>query len=161
MNQDTTTFNAPANTYGGRSLSSTENLRAVGSTLRLGARVAGVVLCGCFLLGLLFAIQVAALELSDRFNIFPLYGFFVINLICGLFLTWRIVKPRLSNQRVVPTTLATPGRSRRLWAGMLDVVSTTKANSKTQTTGKPVAVLLIIKRNARVESKEKSHAASA
>ena len=165
MNEDVTTFNAPANTSGWRSLSSAETFRVLGKTFRLCARVATVVLCGCFLLVLLFALQVAALELSDRLNIFLLYGFFFINLLCGLFLTWLIVKLRtfspLSNQGVVRTALAKPRRLRRLWAGILGVLSTNKAKAQALTAAKPVAVLLIIRRQARVESKQKSRAASA
>ena len=162
---DATTFNAPANNYGGRSFWAAENLRALGRAFRALARVAGVVLCGCFLLALLFAFQVAALELSDHFDIFPLYGFFFINVFCGLFLTWRIVKSRnfssLSNQGVVRIAVVKARRLRRVWAGILGVLNITKAKAQTQTTVKPVAVLLIIKRQARVESKQKSHAASA
>lgn len=164
MNEDATTFNAPANASGWRSLSSAETFRALGRLFCLCARVVGVFLCDCFLLVLLFALQVAALELSDRLNIFPLYGFFFSNLLCGLFLTWRIFKSRnfypLSNQGVVRTTLATPRRLRRLWAGILGVLSMTKAKAQTQTIAKPVAILLIIKRQARVETKQQSRAAS-
>jgi hypothetical protein len=165
MNEDVTTFNAPANTSAWRSLWSAETFRAVARILFLCAREVGVVLCGCFLLVSLFSLQVAALEVSDRLNIFPLYGFFFINLFCGLFLTWLIVKLRnfssLSNQGVVRRALVSPRRLRRLWTGILGVLSITKPKAQTQTTVKPVAVLLIIKRQARVESKQKSHAASA
>jgi hypothetical protein len=165
MNEDVTTFNAPANTPAWRSLWSAETFRALGRILFLCAREVGVVLCGCFLLILLFSLQVAALELSDRLSIFPLYGFFFINLFCGLFLTCLIIKSRdsssLLNQGVVRTALVKPLGLRRLWAGILGILSITKAKAQTQTTVKPVAVLLIIKRQARVESKQKSHAASA
>lgn len=165
MNEDVNTFNTPANTSGWRSLSSVETFRVPVRTFRLVARVVGVVLFGCFLLILLFALQVAALELSDRLNIFPLYGFFLINLLCGLFLTWLIVKSRsvssISNQGVVRTVLAKPRWLRRLWVGILGVLSINKAKAQTPTAAKPVAVLLIIKRQARVESEQKSHAASA
>lgn len=162
---DVTTFNAPANTSPWRSLPSAETFCALGRTFRLCARGVAFILCGCSVLVLLFALQVAALELSDRLNIFPLYGFFFINLLCGLFLTWHIIKSRslsfLSIQGVVQTAVSKPRRLRRLWAGILGVLSITKATAATQTTAKPVAVLLIIKRQARVESKQKSHAASA
>jgi hypothetical protein len=165
MNHDVTTFNAPAHASARRSLWSAEIFCALGRTLVLCAREVGVVLCGCFLLVLLFALQIAALELSDRLNIFPLYGFFFINFLCGLFLTWLIVKSRnfssRSNQGVVRMALVKPRRLRRLWAGILGVLSITKAKARTQTSVKPVAVFLIIKRQARVESKQKSHAASA
>lgn len=165
MNEDVNTFNTPANTSGWRSLPSAETLRVPARTFRLFARVVGVVSFGCLLLVSLFALQVAALELSDRLNIFPLYGFFSINLLCGLFLTWLIVKSRrvssITNQDVVRTALAKPGRLRRLWAGMLGVLSINKAKAQTRTAAQPVAVLLIIKRQARVESEQKSRAASA
>jgi hypothetical protein len=165
MKEDANTFNTPANTSGWRSLSLTETFRVTARTFRLFARVVGVVLFGCLTLISLFALQVAALELSDRLNIFPLYGFFSINLLCGLFLTWLIVKSRsvssTSNQGVVRTAIVKPRRSRKLWAGILGVLSVNKAKAQTPTAARPVAVLLIIKRQAQVESKRESRAASA
>ena len=165
MNEEVTTFNSPANTSAWRSIPSAEPFRALRNRFRLFAHIAGVILCGCFFLVILFALQVAVLELSDRLNIFPLYSFFSINLLCGLFLIWLIVKSRnfssLSNQVVVPTTLVKLRRLRRLWAGILGVLNISKAKAPTHKTAKPVAVLLIIKREAIVESKQKSHAASA
>jgi hypothetical protein len=165
MNEDVTTFNAPANTSGGRSLWPAETFLALGRIMFLCVREVGVVLCGCFLLILLFSLQVAALEVSDRLNIFPLFGFFSINLFCGLFLTWLIVKSRnsssLSNRDLIRAASVKPRLLRRLWAGISGVLSINRTNAQTRTTVKPVAVLLIIKRQARVESKQKSHAASA
>ena len=165
MNEDVNTFNTPANTSGWRSLSSAETFRVPARTFRLFARVVGVVLFGCLTLVSLFALQVAALELSDRLNIFPLYGFFLINILCGLFLTWLIVKSRsfssLSNRSVVRLGFAKSRRLRKLWAGILGVLSINKAKAQAPTAAKPVAVLLIIKRQARVESEQKSRTASA
>lgn len=164
MNEDVNTFNTPANNSCWRNLSSADTFRVLTKTIRIVARQGGTALFGCLTLASLFALQISALELSDRLNIFPLFGFFLINLLCGLFLTWFIVKSRsvssISNQGVVLTALAKPRRLRRLWAGIMSVLNINKAKAETPMAAKPVAVLLIIKRQAMVESEQKSRAAS-
>ncbi len=165
MREEATTYYAPTRTSARRSFWPAEAFRVIARRFRLCARVAVFLVLGCLLLASSFALQVAALVLSDRLNIFPLYGFFFINLICGLFLSWFIVRSRkhspLRNQDAVRSAAASPGRLARLWAGVVGVLNLQRAKAQIQTKGKPVAVLLIIKRQASVESKQKSHAASA
>lgn len=165
MSEDSATFYAPAKTSVRWNLSPTETFRALGRRLGLYARVTGVLVFGCFLLASLLALQVAALELSDRLNIFSLYGFFIINLICGLFLSWFLVRSRkqssLRNQDVGQTGTASSGRLGSLWSEVIGALNIQKAESRTRAKSKPVAVLLIIKRRASVEAKERRHAASA
>ena len=165
MSEDSATFYAPAKTSVRWNLSPTETFRALGRRLGLYARVTGVLVFGCFLLASLLALQVAALELSDRLNIFSLYGFFIINLICGLFLSWFLVHSRkqspLRNQDVGQTGTASSVRLGSLWAEVIGALNIQKAESQSRAKSKPVAVLLIIKRQASVEAKERRHAASA
>lgn len=165
MREEAATYYAPTRPSVRRYFSLAEAFRVLGRRFRLCARVVGVLVFGCFLLVSLFALQVAVLELSDRLNIFPFHGFFFINLVCGLFLSWLIVRSRkrssLRNQDAVRFAAASRGRFGRVWGGGTALLNLQKAKAKTQTKGKPVAVLLIIKRQASVVSKQKSHAASA
>jgi hypothetical protein len=127
--------------------------------------VAGVLLFGCILLVSLFALQIAALELSDRLNIFPLYGFFIINLLSGLFLIGLIyISRKFSsrlNQDAVQRSSVSPNRLRRFWADLIGGLKIHKVKARTQPAPKPVAVLLIIKRQASEEPKPKSRVVTA
>jgi hypothetical protein len=165
MSEEAATFYAPAKAAVGWDLSLGAAFRVLGSKLHLCARVAVVLVFGCFLVVTLFALQVAALELSDRLNIFPLYGFFFINLLCGLFLFWFIVRSRkrssLSRPGAVRIAGASPIRFGRWWGATMAVLNLQKVKAPTQTQGQPVAVLLIIKRQASVESDQKRRVAAA
>jgi hypothetical protein len=120
---------------------------------------------GGFLLASLFALQVAALELSDRLGVFPPYGFFGFNVLCGLALTGFIytshrlaARPRTSADWAAS---GRPNRLRNLGQALSGILNAQRVKAETQTANRKVAVLLIIKRQAREEPKPKSQAASA
>lgn len=165
MNGDTATFNVSSNASGWKSLLSSVNFSFIACKLRSFARLAVVLSFGCFLLLSLFVLQIAALEISDRFGIFPLYGFFTLNLLCGLSLIgFYFISRRFSarlNQEAVHTAKVSPNRFRRFWTDLLSGLKVQEVKTQAQTAHKPVAVLLIIKRQACEEAEPKSRAASA
>lgn len=165
MNDDATSFYTPTKTPVWSYPLLAGTFRVAVRKVRVCTRVAAVFLFGCFVLSSFVALQVAALELSDRLDVFPLYGFFFINLICGLFLSWFIARSRehtsLRDQEVVGVASAYRRRFARLWPSVMGALKTRRAKALRQEKRKRVAVLLIIKRQASVESKQKSHAAAA
>lgn len=165
MNGDTATFNTSANASKRLSAWSADTLNYFGGKLRSCLRATGVFLFGCFLLLALFIVQIAALEISDRLAIFPLYGFFFVNLLCVLLLAGfiffsRIFSSRLS-QDYVQTAQVSPTRFRQFWSGLLGAFGNQRVKVQTPSGPKRVAVLLIIKRQASEEPAVKSRAASA
>ncbi len=164
MNEGTATFNASPNTFNREKLSP-YTLSVLGRNLRFFARLASMLLFGCFILVSLFVLQIAALEFSDRLDIFPLYGFFFANLLFGLLLTGFISISRkysfLKNQEVEQSTSFKTNRLRRFWSTLYSILHDQKVKSQPLAAPKPVAVLLIIKRQASKESTPKSRAASA
>lgn len=165
MNGDTATLNLPSNAPGRKTILSSVNFSFFTRKFRSFARLAGVFSFGCFLLLFIFVLQIAALEISDRLGIFPLYGFFTLNTVCGLLLIgFYFVSRRFSgrfNQDAAQTSQVSPNRFRRFWTRLLGKLKVREAKAQTQAANKPVAVLLIIKRQASEEAKPKSRAASA
>jgi len=163
MSEDAARLNEPAKTAKWN-LSLAEAFHVLGRRFRLCARVAVVLLYGFFLLVTLLALQVATLELTDRLNIFPLYGFFFMNVLCGVFLSWFIVRSWKRSTVRYPGTLrlasVLPGVLGRLRAALMGVLNI-EPKAQTRTQGKRVAVLLIIKRQASAESKQQSRAVAA
>lgn len=165
MNGETATFYVSGKASVWKSLFSSVNFSFIAGKLRSFARLAVVLSFGCFLLLSLFVLQIVALEISDRFGIFPLYGFFTLNLLCGLSLIgFYFISRRFSAclyQEAVRTAQVSPNRFRRFWTGLHSGLKVKEVKSLAQTAYKPVAVLLIIKRQASEESEPKSRAASA
>jgi hypothetical protein len=165
MNGDTATFNLPNNASARKNILSSVNFSFFTGKFLFFARLAGVFSFGCFLLLSLFVLQIAALEISDRLSIFPLFGFFTLNIVCGLFFigfyfTSRRFAARF-NQDAAQTAQVSPNRFSQFWSRLISGLSVREAKAQTQTANKPVAVLLIIKRQASEEAKPKSRAASA
>lgn len=165
MNGDTATFTTSANASKELSACSAVTLNYFGGKFRSCLRATGVFLFGCFLLLALFIVQIAALEISDRLDIFPLYGFFFANLLCVLLLAGFIFISRRFSSRLsqdfVQTAQVSPTRFRQFWSGLLGVFSYQSEKVQSPSRPKRVAVLLIIKRQASEESAAKSRAASA
>lgn len=151
MSENAATLNAAANTSGWRDRSPAAASRTHGWVLRLCVPAAAVILSGSFLLASLFALQVAALEVCDRLNIFPLYGLLFINLLCGLLLTYYVVKSRkpayIGKQADEPAQeAAVRSRLSGLRAGVSGFLNISRAGARTPMKARPAAVLLIIKR---------------
>jgi hypothetical protein len=165
MSGDTATFKTSVNASFWQNLRSEISSYLPKRKLLSFSRSAGVLLFGCFLLFSLFVLQVVALELSDRLIIFPLYGFFFINFLVGLFLTGLILTSRKSSSRlnrgVIQTSADWSVRLRKIWAGSTSVLNIQNIKAQTSMVPKQVAVLLIIKRKACEEAKPKSRAVSA
>lgn len=132
--------------------------------LRSWARAAGLLALGCFLLVSMFVLQVVALEASDRLGVFPLYGFFAVNVLCGSFLVWRIHASLKSSSRQrwssTHLTIGCTSSLRGLVGVISGLLSAPKAKRVSRTPTKGKAVLLIIKRQASEELGRKSQAAS-
>lgn len=165
MSEDADQQQAPMKTSVRRHLPLAVVFRFLGRIIGLSTRVASILVCGCLLLVSLFSLQVAGLELSDRLDLFPLYGFYFVNLSCGLFLSWFIVRPRkhtfVRNQNVARVASVPFSWFARFLVKAKCALHTQETKRVTQTKIKPIAVLLIIKRQASVDSEQKIHAASA
>ena len=141
--------------YDRRRLPLAKSFPCSGGTLLKRAPLTHVIVLGVLLLPL-FVLQVAVLEVSDRLNIFPLYGFFLFNLLSILLLLCFIVKSYgysffATIRRSLPYSLA------RLCTGAMRGSNVRKAEAATRMVDEPVAVLLIIKRHARAEVKPSRH----
>jgi cell division protein FtsL len=162
MNEDTATISASERSSDRKFQSSAIAVSTLVRKLLYCARLAAAVLVGCLLL---IALQVVALEVSARLHIFPLFGFFFINLLIGLLLTGLIVISRKYSTRQIQVPIrrswALPNRLRRLWVGLTSVLNIPKVKAQTRTAPKPVAVLLIIKRQRSEESQQKNRTAAA
>ncbi len=165
MNQSAITFNAASNSFGQNDVSTSRNTTVSANKLRSAARFTGLLLFGIFSLFSFFALQVFALELSDRFGIFPLYGFFIFNFVCAatLGLLFFISKKysHLLNQDSVQNRFTYTNFPSFIWSKLTNAFSFSKPNLQTKTNPKPIAVLMIIKRQSKIESETKSRAASA
>lgn len=167
MNQSAITFNEAANSFGQNDVSSSRKTTIGASKLRSTARFTGLFLFGIFSLFSFFALQVFALELSDRFGIFPLYGFFIFNFVCAasLGLIFFISKKYsyLLNQDSVQNRVTYTNFPSFIWSKLTNAFSFSKPKLQTKANPKPIAVLMIIKRQSKVEAETetKSRAASA
>lgn len=163
MSEEAATLNASANSSGWRAASPTAAPLTRGRWLRFSVRAAAVALSGSFLLASLFALQVAALEVSDRLNIFPLHGLLFINLLCGLFLSYYVVKSRKPSSVRRRALGRAQGiarwRSIGVWAGVTGILNIPRAGNPTRAKARPAAVLLIIKRRAAAGPEIKRRAA--
>jgi hypothetical protein len=152
MSEEAATLNASANSSGWRDASPAAAPLTRVRWLRLYVRAAAVALSGGFLLASFFALQVAALEVSDRLNIFPLHGLLFINLLCGLCLSYYVVKSRKPSSVRRRAAGRVPGMARRRsiggWAGVASFLNIPRAGNLTRAKARPAAVLLIIKRRA-------------
>lgn len=165
MNQSAITFNAASNSFGQNDISSSRDTTVSASKLRSATRFTGLFLFGIFSLFSFFGLQVFALELSDRFGIFPLYGFFFFNLVCAavLSLLFFISKKYayLLNQDSVQHSFPFANFPSFIWTKLTNAFWFSKPKLNTKINPKPIAVLMIIKRQSKVESETKSRAASA
>lgn len=164
MIECTSYFNAPAIAVQTRFARGNESITAAW-ILRNCVRFFAVSMFGCFLLISLVVFQVFALELSDRVNVFPLYGFFTVNfLFTLLFISLVFVSRRFSKHQirnVDQQRFVSPSRIEKLWDALHGNLSRPIFRSQSTTTTKPVAVLLIIKRKTTEKSATRSHVASA
>lgn len=165
MNQSAITFNATPNPFRQNDVSTSCNTTVSASKLRSAARLTGLFLFVIISLFSFFALQISALELSDRFGIFPLYGFFFFNLVCAavLSLLFYISKKYayLLNQDSVQNSFPYANFPSFIWTKLTNAFSFSKPKLNTKANPKPIAVLMIIKRQSKVESETKSRAASA
>lgn len=161
MSVDAATNHTPPKAPGPRKRSPAEAFYAFGRR----ARPAGVLLLGCLLLGSLLVAQVGALELSDRLGIFPLYGFFFVNLLCGLLLSGSIYVSRkyssCPSEASAWASSASPLRPTNLRVGRFGVPNSRGAAAVTPPPPKPVAVLLIIRRQGVDEPNRTARVSSA
>jgi hypothetical protein len=164
MKERTDTFRTAANASDVQQRSGAQSFAAPAGRLRRHARFAGVLLLGCLLLLSLFALQIAALELSDRLDIFPLYGLFFINSLAALCLTGLIFISRKSSLRLtpyaVPKASVLLNRLSGYRASLSRAPKLQKVEAQIPERPKALAVLLIIKRHASKESKAGGRAAS-
>lgn len=101
--------------------------------------------------GVMFGLQFASLEICSRAGVFPLYGFFITNLLYAVFLVgiYRISKYRFSLSQINPFAGVRNLKQRIAAGSSIPQIKRKKPNTK-----QIPAVLLIIKRRQAEQPKK-------
>lgn len=150
MKDTTSTINAFNNPRVGDKTSSFSLFKAISATV--GFIFKTFVWLGV-LGGVMFGLQFASLEICSRAGVFPLYGFFITNLLYAIFLVgiYRISKHRFRLPQINPFA-GVRNFKQRIAAG----ISISQIKRKKPNTKQIPAVLLIIKRRQAVQPKKNS-----